>query len=266
MSSLSFNERIVLEKYFWMSSGYVLDFSDRTFGEFVEEATGVNIHSEKYQIEGTSKAKKLRAFWKIESDHLVGTLLRKLIDHGANLKMMKTHELKAVEKKCRYILNRLIPGGPGLSPLKDQAKALDANYLLDQIKRIESSIETDPGLAIGTAKELIETCCKTILSDRGKSADETSGITVLMKQVMKELRLVPENIPASVKGSETVRRVLHNLGAITQGLAELRNLYGTGHGKHGKTLPLQPRHAKLAVGAASTLTIFLLDTHLQHKS
>ncbi len=64
MSSLSFSERRLLEDYFGMSSGYVLDFSDSTFGEFVGEAVEVDIHSEKYQTEGSSKAKKLRAFWK----------------------------------------------------------------------------------------------------------------------------------------------------------------------------------------------------------
>ena len=60
-----------------------------------------------------------------------------------------------------------------------------------------------------------------------------------------------------------VKRILQNLGAIGNGLAELRGLYGTGHGKHGKAAGLRARHAKLAVGAASTLINFLFDTHRQ---
>jgi len=48
-------------------------------------------------------------------------------------------------------------------------------------------------------------------------------------------------------------------------LAELRGLYGTGHGKHGKASGLSPRHAKLAVGAAATLTTFLFETHMETK-
>lgn len=58
-----------------------------------------------------------------------------------------------------------------------------------------------------------------------------------------------------------IRRLLSNLGNIAQGLGELRNLYGTGHGKHGKSKGLNPRHARLAVGAASTLALFLFETH-----
>lgn len=51
-----------------MASGYVLNFSDRTFEEFVVEAVGRNIHDEKYTTGGTSKANKLRTFWMTESD------------------------------------------------------------------------------------------------------------------------------------------------------------------------------------------------------
>ena len=54
-------ERGRLEQFLGMSEGYVLDFSDRTFGDFVFEAAGKDIHSENYTTEGTSKAKKLRA-------------------------------------------------------------------------------------------------------------------------------------------------------------------------------------------------------------
>jgi len=35
MSSLHMTDKLVLEEYLGMSSGYVLNFSDRTFGEFV---------------------------------------------------------------------------------------------------------------------------------------------------------------------------------------------------------------------------------------
>jgi hypothetical protein len=34
---------------------------------------------------------------------------------------------------------------------------------------MELSVHSDTTLAIGTAKELIETCCKTILAERGKT-------------------------------------------------------------------------------------------------
>src|SRR5580658_3350046 len=71
MSSLNMADRHSLEKLFGMEGGYVLNFSDRTFGEFIFEAVAVDIHSERYATDGTSKARKLRTFWKLESDYLV---------------------------------------------------------------------------------------------------------------------------------------------------------------------------------------------------
>jgi hypothetical protein len=45
--------------------------------------------------------------------------------------------------------------------------------------------------------------------------------------------------------SDIIKRLLSNLGTIGNGLAELLGVYGTGHGKHGKTSALSARHAKL---------------------
>lgn len=265
MSSLSHSDRHNLEKFLGMSGGYVLNFSDRTFAEFVYETVEIDIHAEKYTAEGTSKAKKLRTFWRLESDYVVGKLLLALIEYNASLNGKLDSEARALMEKCRQTATRLLAGGPSLNPLKEHAKVLNANHLAEQIRRMESSIEKDPSLAIGTAKELIETCCKTILAERGKPVSSTPDVSTLTKETLKELKLVPEGIPDAARGADVIKRLLSNLGTIGNGLAELRGLYGTGHGKHGHTPGLSPRHAKLAVGAASALTVFLFETHLETK-
>lgn len=266
MSAFSMVERRNLETFLGMSGGYVLDFSDRTFGEFVFEAVSIDIHDEKYTAEGTSKAKKLRTFWKLEPDYTVGKLLLALIDYDASLNPEQAADAKALANKCRQIATRLLTGSPSLDPLKEQAKILNANHLSEQIRRLEASIETDPSLAIGTAKELIETCCKTILAERGKPVSGTPDVSTLTKDTLKELKLVPEGVHDAARGADVIKRILSNLGTIGNGLAELRGLYGTGHGKHGNASGLGSRHAKLAVGAAATLTVFLFETHKETKS
>lgn len=50
----------LIDALFGMSSGYVLDFSDRTFAEFFRSELGINIDGPGYSTEGTSKAKRLR--------------------------------------------------------------------------------------------------------------------------------------------------------------------------------------------------------------
>lgn len=258
-------EKRVLEEFLGMGGGYVLNFSDRTFGEFVHEAVDIEIHSDEYSIQGSSKAKKLRAFWEIESDYLVGRLLNALIDYAQDTAREPTEEAKKLVERSREIASRLLAGGPSLDDLKQKAISLDANHLAEQIRRMEDSVETDPSLAIGTAKELIETCCKTILSERGQEISGTPDIPTLTKATLKELNLVPEGVPNEARGADVIKRLLSNLSTIGHGLAELRGLYGTGHGQHGSTSGLTTRHAKLAVGAASTLAVFLFETHEQTK-
>jgi hypothetical protein len=249
-----------------MEGGYVLNFSDRTFGEFVEETANVDIHSERYTSQGTSKANKLRVFWKLESDYLVGNLLIALADYADSLETVPFEGDEAVAMRARAIATRLIAGGPSLSDLKEKARSFNAGHLAEQIRRLEASVETDPSLAIGTAKELIETCCKTILSERGKPVIGTPDVPTLTKVTLKELKLVPEGIAEAARGADVMKRLLSNLGTIGNALAELRGLYGTGHGKHGSVSGLSARHAKLAVGAAATLTVFLFETHKESKS
>ncbi len=137
---------------------------------------------------------------------------------------------------------------------------MDASHVSQQITRMESAVENDPGLAIGTAKELVETCCRTILHERSVDVDKAADLSQLVKLTSRELQLTPDDIPQERKAAEIIRRLLSNLASIVRGIAELRNEYGTGHGKGAGTKGLSPRHAKLAVGAASTLVVFLLET------
>jgi hypothetical protein len=156
-------------------------------------------------------------------------------------------------------------GVPGVAAVKDILSGTDATYVTQQITRMEASVVNDPDLAIGTAKELVETCCKTILNERKVGIPKNADLPQLVKLTSKELQLTPEDIPDEAKAAQTIRRLLSNLASITQGIAELRNQYGTGHGKLSMALGLTPRHAKLAVGAASTLAVFLVETHKVRK-
>jgi hypothetical protein len=102
MAKLSFSEKMLLEKAFGMSSGYVLQFSDRTFQEFVFDAVGRDMYGGSYDKYGTSKAKHLRAFWEAESDEVVAGLTRALFDHGLSIGAIQKGDfddgLKVVER------------------------------------------------------------------------------------------------------------------------------------------------------------------------
>jgi len=149
---------------------------------------------------------------------------------------------------------------PGISAAKESLSGTDVSYVSQQITRMEAAVNQDPELAIGTAKELVETCCKSILTEAGVTFSKGDDLPKLVKSTVATLQLTPDDIPDQAKAADTIKRLLSNLASITQGVAELRNHYGTGHGKINNNKGLQPRHAKLAVGAASTLAVFLVET------
>lgn len=153
-----------------------------------------------------------------------------------------------------------------LQHLSTRAALLDESYLTSQVDRLAEAVEQDPDLAIGQAKELVETCCKTILAASGESGYDRLDLVRLVRRTMKRLQLLPDDIPERARGVKTIKAVLGNLATISQGMAELRNLYGTGHGKHASHKRLPIRHARLAVGAATTLAAFLFETHAERVS
>jgi hypothetical protein len=102
MSDLTFNEKRKLEQCFGMKSGYVLDFSDRTFKEFVLDATGRDIFDEKYNYASGSKANRLRAFWQKEDNATVGKFLGELLTYS--------EDTGPVAEVCRLIVVRLLSG------------------------------------------------------------------------------------------------------------------------------------------------------------
>ena len=136
-----------------------------------------------------------------------------------------------------------------------------------EIVRIRESIDIDPALAIGTAKDLIESCCKTILAQipEAEEVSKTDDLPTLSKKLCKALALVPEGISNEAKGADIIRRTLSNLASITKGVAELRSLYGSGHGRDGKHVGLEPRHARLAASCAIAFVDFATETYLKRS-
>jgi hypothetical protein len=152
-----------------------------------------------------------------------------------------------------------------LKHVEHTVTAGDKDYLTTQITRMEAAIETDPELAIGTAKELVETACKTVLLALGVTPDKDWNLAKLVNETGKMLKVTPADVSESAPAADSIRKVLGSLGGIVSGIAELRNTYGTGHGKELGQGGLGPRHARLAVGAASTLAAFLFETYDQRS-
>jgi Abortive infection C-terminus len=185
------------------------------------------------------------------------------------LARMETDRAKEIRAELLDLLNqdgfeldanqRLQPVGGHFVPFSSLNLADDV-ALGDYVSRMRESAKKDPEAAIGAAKELVESAAKYALEELGKTLSGSEEIPELVKMVQKELNLHTSSVAPSVRGAESIKRVLGGLSSIANGIAELRNQYGTGHGRAKKVSGLTERHARLAVNSASTYVDFLLST------
>lgn len=252
---------------FLNQDGYVLDFSTASFDAFTYQSIGIPL-CEKYKL---SKGKSLITYIKDADEDNTIKLLSDLIRHY-ELSLMKEndeayHKDRAVAyKKCRSILDRVCNTTIAIAPTEILKKAFESDYISAQIDLMVKMQNENPTEAIGKAKELIESCCKTILEKERCNVDKDWDIPKLIDETFKLFGITPKQISDETKGAKSIKQILGNLKAIAQGISELRNLYGSGHGKASSFTALEPRHARLAVGSSITLAIFLWDSYERYHN
>lgn len=144
MSSLTDIEKRYLERLLGMQSGYVLDYSDATFGEFFSRYK-VNIHGSKYQTYGTSKGKKMRAFWEQESDALVGSVLSEMLDsYEADCDLNKREIDKSVLEKSRSIVARLTGKSASTKASQTVDDFLHSEFTIPNIQKLPIEAQAMP--------------------------------------------------------------------------------------------------------------------------
>lgn len=81
MSTLRALDLDLLNDLFEMHGGYVLDFSDRTFGDFFRSELRIDIDNPRYAVNGGSKGKRFRYFVQMSDDAVVVRLLTALWEY-----------------------------------------------------------------------------------------------------------------------------------------------------------------------------------------
>lgn len=243
-------------------SGYVLNFSTPEFDSFTKKIVNVGLCS-RY---GLSKGKSLECFINDGAEEEVIRLFRALLDYYETqpdyVNEIKGYDSKgALYKKCKDILNRLPEESEILVEHAEELKVrFSSDYLSAEIDLMYRMQKENPTEAIGKAKELIESCCETILEQNGITPDKDWKLNNLVDETMKLLEITPKHIPDTAKEANAIKAILGSLRGIASQIAIIRNAYGSGHGKSASYKGLQERHAKLAIGSSVTLVNFLWDS------
>ena len=253
--------------------GYVVGFnSTDEFDNFTESIIGIPL-CEKYRL---SKGKSLEKYvYEGKQEFLVIKLLKALlerydsylrydIDEETKVKEYKSNGV--LKKTCEEILKRaeLYPLTETIENLKD---VFSDDYMEKQIDLMQRMQTESPADAIGKAKEFIESCCKRILSERDVTYDEKHiNFESLISLTLKETKLSNRTIDKNVAEVEEIQRLLGALGQIVKCVNNLRNTYGTGHGKGPNFCSLSSRHAKLVVISAVAFVVYIWERHKELRN
>lgn len=272
-----------LEKGIFLSlfnrGGYVLNFSTNDFDNFTLMSVGVAL-CERYQL---SKEKSLTAYLNDCTDGDAFKLLNDLLEYyelhyedeyvkpDVGAKWPHSHIRYSAEYARYYHQARAIIDreNAGHNPFEGTSKYLkekfSSEYMTVQIDSLMKMREASPTDAIGKAKELVESCCKTILKETGVEVPNSWGMNELIKETKRKLDIDTESVSRDLPEAQTVKKIIGSLTGLVGGIAEYRNSWGSGHGKAADFEPLFVRHAKLAVGSSVTLVEYLWDTYLWRK-
>lgn len=243
----------------FIRDGYVLTFSTSAFDVFTMNSVGVAL-CEKYKL---SKGKSLTRFVYEATEVDVVKLLIDLFDYyELNIFPYERERYQQAFSICKKIIDkvRYVISDNHL-PIENLKIVFSSEYISAQMDIMLQMQANNPTEAIGKAKELIESCCKTILEECKIPIDNHCDISKLVDTTVKLLKIAPENIPDDIQEAKCMKAILGNLRAIATNIATLRNTYGSGHGKSASYKGLQERHAKLAIGSSVTLVNFLWDSY-----
>lgn len=133
----------------------------------------------------------------------------------------------------------------------------DPSAILDHLNRLADTVDSDPRLAVSTAKALIESTAKCVLSTRGHPYSSTAKLPALVNEAQTALSLAPKGVSDEDK---SLRQLLQSLVSLTQGVTEIRNKIGVDHGAESVPTWVRPRHARLVVGSAHVWCGLMLET------
>src|SRR5436309_10500237 len=119
----------LLDDIFGMGSGYVLDFSNKTFAEFFTEELGINIDDPRYDAEGTSKGKRLRYFLKNADPQLRIKTLLALWDYRETTRRRRGEAERVPNAEAEFysLIERLGGKRPTVKKRLDAAESPDVD-------------------------------------------------------------------------------------------------------------------------------------------
>lgn len=217
MSNLSNMEKRKFEQLLDMGGGYVLNFSNRTFDEFTLDSIGREIYDGNYG----SKANRLRGFWQVEGNGIVGKLMGALLDYGAEESLFTGKE--AVLDACRRIVTRLLQDSP-VAELDALAALSDERDFETVAKAVREAIEKNaPESGLDRLHTFVIKYVRTLCTQHGLTVTREKPLHSLFGEYVKCLR------DGGHVESEMAVRILKSSISVLEAFNDVRNNRSLAH-------------------------------------
>jgi len=216
MSDLSGVEKRGFERLFGMGSGYVLDFSNRTFEEFILDITGKCIYDSKYENASGSKANRLRAFWGLEPNYTTAKLLGELLQYAVALGVKSGDE--QLLESCQRAVQRLSQSASVTEIDAITPNTADKDFAI-LAKSIKDAIDKNtPETGIDRLHTFVIKYMRALCQKHGIPTDKDKPLHSLVGEYVKQLKekgyieseMTERILKSSISTLEAFNRVRNN--------------------------------------------------------
>jgi hypothetical protein len=145
--------------------------------------------------------------------------------------------------------------------------AAGLQHIEEQVKGVEQAVTENTGLAFDLSKTLIESACKTILTERGIGFNSDDDLPALFRTATQQLPFLPPAAASDNDARNSLNRTIGGLHTALQGVCELRNTHGfASHGTDRHRPTLGSAQALLAAQTADAIVGFLHRVHRQERA
>jgi hypothetical protein len=157
--------------------------------------------------------------------------------------------------------------GAVVTAFAEKTALLDFDTVQTDITRALASAKDDPEDAVTAACSLIESVCRSILVELGLPLPPKKDIDGLVRAVQEPLGLSPGRMDLPPEIEADIRQALGGLTSVAKGIGALRTHAGDAHGRERGFRRIDGRIARLAINAASSISMFLIETweRQQHR-
>ena len=124
-----------------------------------------------------------------------------------------------------------------------------------EFERSLASVDLDPREAVSAASNILESICKVYIDDNDLERPSKQELNSVWTIVRKDLGFDP-----SLVEDQDLQKILSGMISVVHGVGSLRTHASSAHGAGRKCYKIEPRHARLAIHAAHTIALFILES------